>query len=323
MSEPADRASNPSQSRHPVWHALRLLGLAAGLGFLLWMFWRIVRDPGAAFDRIHVSGLVAALAIGVAANAVVGVLFSTLIAKLAPEIPARRRVASYYWSQLAKYVPGRIAAILVQSATLNTPGAVAITLITNVELIAITGWLCAAAAFACLAALTSVAIAFAVAAAGALIGAWLIRLDWQPLMLRAGRVLKFAVPDSARTEARPGFAGAFALAAGSLVLPAASMYVLLAAGFAFGAGRSLSLTAALLLSWIGGMLAVVFPAGIGIRELLFLGAGATLSDVATPEQLAAIALMSRLVQVLTDVSGTALFALFDLATKKKRAETKR
>jgi len=100
------------------------------------------------------------------------------------------------------------------------------------------------------------------------------------------------------------------------MLPAASMYVLLAAGFGFEPARALSLTAALLLSWVGGMLAVVFPAGIGIRELLFMGAGATLTQAATPEQLAAVALMSRLIQVLADISGTALFAVFDLATKR-------
>lgn len=317
-----DNATPTPTVRHPVWRILRILGLVAGFGFLVWMIARLLRNPGTAFDRVNLAGFVAALAVGVAANAVVGVLFGTLIEKLSPEIPARRRIGSFYWSQLAKYIPGRIAAILVQSATLNARGAVAITLITNIELIAITSWLCAAAAFACIAAISNAALACAIALVGALAGAWLIRFDWQPIMHRMGRLFGFAVPEATHAERRPGFLRAFVLAAGSLLLPAASMYVLLAAGFAFDAGRSLSLTSALLLSWIGGMLAVVFPAGIGIRELLFMGAGTTLTQAASPEQLAAIALMSRLIQVLTDVTGTALFAAFDLATRMKSTDTK-
>jgi len=311
-----DDTSPRQPRRHPVWHVLRIGGLIAGLGFLAWIFARLLRDPGAAFDRVRLGGFIAALVVGVAANAVIGALFGTLIEKLAPEIPARRRIGSYYWSQLAKYVPGRIAAILVQSATLNTPGAVAITLITNVELIAITTALCTVAALACLAAASSLALAAAIALAGTLVGAWAIRLDWTPLMRRAAMMFRFAVPSGTHEETKPPPARALALGAGSLVLPAASMYVLLAAGFGFEPARALSLTAALLLSWVGGMLAVVFPAGIGIRELLFMGAGATLTQAATPEQLAAVALMSRLIQVLTDISGTALFAVFDLATKR-------
>jgi hypothetical protein len=317
-----DHTPQRQARRHPVWHVLRIGGLVAGLGFLVWVFATLLRDPGVAFDRVRLKGFVAALVVGIAANAVVGALFATLIEKLAPEIPARRRFGSYYWSQLAKYVPGRIAAILVQSATLDVPGAVAISVITNVELIAVTTGLCALAAFSCLAAQSSYALAVAIAVAGVVAGAWAIRLDWMPLMRKAARMFRFTVPARTREETRPPFARAMALAAGSLVLPASSMYVLLAAGFGFDANHALSLTAALLLSWVGGMLAVVFPAGIGIRELLFMGAVATLTQAATAEQLAAIALMSRLIQVLTDLSGTGLFAVLDLATKQS-ADMKR
>lgn len=307
----------PEKERHPVWRLVRFLGLVTGLGFLCWMVWRLSRNPAVAFDRISVLGFVAALVIGVIANALIGLLFGELIGKLAPNIPPRRRIASYYLSQLAKYIPGRVAAILVQSATLNTPGAMAVSLITNVELMVITGLLCTAAAVVCLTIGGNLFIALSAGLLGIFAGAWLVRLDWHPLLQWGLRLIRSpSATRSLHTKVRPSRSRAFLLSACVLLLPAASIYTLLAAGFSMDFDRSLSLTSALLLSWVGGMLAFIFPAGIGIRELLFIGVGHSLTQAAAPEQMVAIALMSRLVQVLTDVVGTCTFALFDLVQKR-------
>ena len=73
---------------------------------------------------------------------------------------------------------------------------------------------------------------------------------------------------------------------------------------------ALSLTALLLLSWVGGVIAFVFPAGIGIRELIFFALGSAVAGAPSPELMAGVALASRLVQILVDVAGTLLFLAF-------------
>ena len=281
------------------------------------MLWSILRNPELSLRAISVWGFLGALGIGLTANALVSVLFSDLVAKLAPSVPLRRRLASYYYSQLAKYIPGRIAALLVQSATLGTPRSMAVTLVTSIELMAIGTWTCSIAAVFCALMKSHAALALIVGVGGALITAWLIRIDWRPAMRIGWRLFGRSFEGEAlAVSKRPTLTRALMLGAGSIVLPAASMFVLVAYGFSFGIERTLSLTSALLLSWVGGTIAVIFPAGIGIRELLFIGMGRLIETAPPAEQMAAIALLSRLVQVLTDLLGVLGFAALDFLYRK-------
>jgi uncharacterized membrane protein YbhN (UPF0104 family) len=72
------------------------------------------------------------------------------------------------------------------------------------------------------------------------------------------------------------------------------------------------LAAVLLLSWVGGLLAFVFPAGIGVRELLVLALGKAIVHDPGTALMASVAVNSRLLQICADVVGvTAYF----IATK--------
>ena len=97
-------------------------------------------------------------------------------------------------------------------------------------------------------------------------------------------------------------------------LPAASSYCLLVNGLGIGQGLALELCALLLMSWVGGLLAFVFPAGIGIREFIFFSLGGMLSHAP------GIALASRVTQILIDIVGVLLFlaSRWLLATVKKQ-----
>lgn len=96
-----------------------------------------------------------------------------------------------------------------------------------------------------------------------------------------------------------------------LILPVVSSYVLLIHGMDIDKATGLQLCAILLLSWIGGLLAFVFPAGIGVRELLFFSLGGVLAYPPEPALLASIALASRAVQVSIDVIGVLFFVAID------------
>jgi hypothetical protein len=301
------------------WRAVRVAALVLGLGFLVWMLFAAVRDPQVALARVSTAGFLAALATGLAANAVVSVLFSDLVGKLSSAIPVRRRLAAYYFSQLAKYIPGRVAALLVQSATLDAPRSMTVTIITSIELLAIAAWTCTIAALVCATSTTSIALAAGIAMLGALVAAWLIRIDWRPALRLVWRAVGRALQeDSIGVSRRPAFFRSLALGALSIALPSASMFVLVAYGLFYGSDQGLALTAALLLSWVGGSLAVIFPAGIGIRELLFMGIGHVVVAVPAGE-MAAIALLSRLVQVLVDLIGATGFAAWSFLSRRPYA----
>jgi hypothetical protein len=288
--------ASPEVPTHPRpssrWRVVRLVALVAGLGFLGWMLWSTLRNPAFSFRAVSGAGLVASFAVGLAANALVSVMFADLVGKLVPTVPFERRLASYYLSQLAKYVPGRIAALLVQSATLAAPRSMTVTLVTTVELMAITIWTCTIAAAICALWSAYPLAAGAVAVVGTVVAAWLMRIDWKPALRVAWRLARRTFDDRALEVCeRPSYARALVLAAGAIALPAASMFTLVAWGFRLDGHQALVITSALLLSWVGGTIAVLFPAGIGIREMLFLALGHIAGTSISLDHLAAIALL--------------------------------
>lgn len=296
-----------------LWRWLRIAAIVIGFGFIVWLLWRMARDPQWLRDHVAIPGFIEAIVIGIATNAVIGIAFSDLIAKTAPDIAFPKRITAYYYTQIAKYIPGRVASLLVQRSILSGPSATAATIMSNLELIAVSSWLCIGAALALLFSTKSMLIGLVIAATSAAIGALLIALDWNPMMQRILRwIPKYRIPPVGRIPRSRGInlGHSIVLSVGILVLPAASSYVLLINGLHLDEGLARLLTALLLLSWVGGVIAFVFPAGIGIRELIFFALGSAVTGAPAPELMAGIALASRLVQVLVDVAGTLLFLAF-------------
>jgi len=280
---------------------------------MAWLLLRLLRDPQLLKNHVAISGFVEAVVIGVVANAAGSILFSDVVSKSVPGIAIGKRLSAYYYSQVAKYIPGRVAALLVQRSLLAGPRATVATVMSNIELTVITGWLCTSAALVLLASSRSPLAAVFIAVFAVCVGTWLVRMDWLPLLHRLLRRIIPAYRSSGELPAtgRPsdGFR-AVVLSTSFLILPAVSSYVLLVQGMNIESTLAVPLTALLLLSWVGGMLAFVFPAGIGVRELIFFGLGGTLGQAPAAELMAGIALASRLVQVLTDVAGVLLYFVF-------------
>lgn len=300
--------ANPRQSAaSSTWRWLRITCMVGGIGFIVWLLWRLLRDPDFLNHHLVVSGFVGAVALGVFANAMVGMIFSDLVAK-SVHIDFDKRISAYYFSQIAKYVPGRIAALLVQKSILSGPRALSATIISNLELMAICSALCTGAALALLVASRSLAGAAVIAAVSIGVGVLLIRINWAPLLRCAQRVIpRYRFSSELHPTQRIGRTRAAILSTSVLVLPATSNYVLLTDGINIPHGMAIPLTALLLLSWVGGMIAFVFPAGIGIRELIFFLLGGALWHAPGAELMAGIAVSARLTQVLTDIVGVLLF----------------
>lgn len=247
--------------------------------------------------------------IGVLGNLVVAVAFSDMVAKSAPSIDFERRISAYYYSQLAKYIPGQVAALLVQRSILAGPRASTATIMSNLELMMISCWLCGGAAVVLLAHTINDSAAVFIAITTLAIGAWLIRKDWQPVIRRVAQLIpryRALGIVCAETNQIP-LARSIGLSAGMLVLPTASSYVLLITGMGIDHATALPLTASLMLAWVVGVLAFVFPAGIGIRELIFYGLGKALVSTSGAELMAEVAIASRLIHVLVDIVGVTLF----------------
>lgn len=315
MTEAVDQGSIAERTRRR-WQWLRIVALLVGLGFMLWLAWKLLATPGATFDRVHWGGVAAAVCVGVFANAIIGLAFADLVGKLVPHVPYAQRMAAYYTSQVAKYVPGRVASLLVQRSILRGPGATTATVVSNLELAAVNAGLGCTMAGALILGFRSVPAALAVAASGIAMGTWLLRANWIPLLARFRMTRGLGDVRAPRI----GAPRAASLAALMLVLPGASSFVLLSSGIGMAFADSVMLTALLMLSWVGGMLAFVFPVGLGIRELIFLALGGILPDPPSMELLGGVAIASRVVQMLIDVAGVGAFFAHRRWTATRAAE---
>lgn len=299
--------------------------MLTGLTFMVWLLRQLLRDPSLLKSHFAPLGIAEAVVTGVIGNIVVAVTFSDMVAKSAPSIGFRRRVSAYYYSQIAKYIPGQVAALLVQRSILAGPRASTATLMSNLELMLISCWLCGSAAIILLVHTASPISAAIIAIAAIGFGMWLIRMDWQPWIRRLIRLIpryRHLGEVPAETGRITGLRAA-CLSAGILILPTLSSYVLLARGINIDHAMALPLTASLMLAWVVGVLAFVFPAGIGVRELIFFGLGNVLISAPGAELMAEVALASRLVHVLVDIVGVASFLaaeqLYTRVLNKSRA----
>lgn len=280
-----------------------------GLGFMAWMLWQLLGDPGMLNLHFAFWGVAGAVIIGVLGNFVVGLAFSDLVVKAAPSVGFGRSICAYYYSQIAKYIPGRIAALLIQRSMLGGPNASVTTVISNLELMLISCWLCTSAAIIMLV-YTSTAIgATIIAAISVLTGTWLIRANWHPCVRRLTQFIP-GCRSLTKTSIAPDkipLLRAFCQSAGILILPTLSSYVLLTQGMNIDPSIAVPLTASLMFAWVFGVLAIIFPAGIGIRELAFLGIGSVLAASPNAELMAGVAIAARLLHVAVDIVGVALF----------------
>ena len=98
-----------------------------------------------------------------------------------------------------------------------------------------------------------------------------------------------------------------------------SYVLMLKAVFYFPLHDSLFVIALLSIAWIGGVLSLVFPAGVGVREFLFIFFSAQVSLDYSFEILVSIALVTRVWQVLQEIS--ALVIVFLLKEDSVRSDT--
>jgi len=92
---------------------------------------------------------------------------------------------------------------------------------------------------------------------------------------------------------------------------AISHVVLLLSIFSFDTQTAIFYAALLILSWIIGVVVMISPAGMGIRELIFIVLAQLSSQQIDQQTLAAIAVVTRLWMIAYELLGVALLYLFN------------
>ncbi len=275
-----------------------------GIIFIAYVGIRYWEELSLAFIDFDHALFVLSVAAGVLGNLGIALLFRSLLAKHNLTIGAWDAASLFYVSQVTKYVPGKIWGLLYQASRVEgLTGSIAI-LFSNIELMAIAGFTNVVIAIAILSARTYPAVSVVTLFLGIGITCYAARAN--PLRFaRQYLDKKFgtALPDEIMASGTFLFdLFAYWLCSGLFIV---ANLALLSAFFDLQTVSILHLIAYLQLAWAISVLFVVMPAGIGIREVIFL----LLAGGSTQHYeglLVTVAIVSRVWQVTMDLAGAAL-----------------
>lgn len=277
----------------------------AGVAFLVGLALREREAIAKALSEMDPIGGAAGLLLLIGSNVVAALLFAEIAAPNDSGDLRRPALAGgFLFSQIAKYVPGRVWGVVVQGLLMGAGLSMRQLVVANIE--------------------TTILLMGAVVGTGvvlatwALVGTWLGVLACVGLWLALVVVVRTKILATATQWVQAFFPARFRAAADAAVPPpprkittgiqlacllvfyGGGWLVLLASGFGFAWGQSGVLVSLLCFSYALGVLSLL-PAGFGAREAAFVGLGHLLhADVS---MLASIAVLTRLAMVLIDLAS--------------------
>lgn len=252
--------------------------------------------------------------IAVIGNYLVSRLFHVLMAGRSIALSQNLATKMYFMGQVSKYIPGKVWGIAHQMSYVGHKDKLLGVFVANIELMLQLMIIIFVLGLSLAVAELSLILSFGILVFG-VVAAWLVLKFDLLLVISRIKILseKLAV-NSLASDSKVGFfviAKYFSLIAIFYVI---SNSVMLISIFDFGVEEALSYVAYLSLAWVAGVLIFVVPAGIGVREVVFVWLAGYLGAGVSLEVLAAIALFSRLWQVIQDLAG---FGVCMLVSEKK------
>lgn len=255
-------------------------------------------------------------------NFLSAVLLHTLFIKYEIDVNARKASLLFFWSQVTKYVPGKIWPIVYQVTAVNSEDKAGSVILANVDMMAAAIVTTGAVSVALM--LSRIGWMYSVIAMTiGLIACLLIcRGYWWRLLVRVSlRVLPL---DRANVPDHPGKASVVVICVyyiGFALTFVGSGTLMLLAVFGLSGREAMQLIAHQGLSWIMGVVAFVVPAGMGVREAAFIWLGATVSKTISVESLAAMAIVFRAWYLLQEILGVTIISGWNvIAVADERTE---
>jgi hypothetical protein len=285
------------------WSWLVLVVVLAGAAYL------VARDAdelGTALRQLGWARVAGAAGLALLATLAIGMIWLSLLRGVGVRVETVDAAATFYVTQLGKYVPGSVWPIVAQAAAGRRWGAPArLMVLVNLVMLALLG-------------VTGLLV-------GTLLLPWTIDASWAspwwllavPLLLPflhpavvpavLGRVLGRLGREPFDRQVTPrGMYAATAWCLATWLLLGLHLWLLLASLDDVGAAGLAAMVGAIGLGWAVGLVVVVAPAGAGVRDGIVIAAAASYVDAS---QAAAVALASRVVLVLVDVALAAVGAL--------------
>lgn len=280
-----------------------ILGLVIGLAGIAFVAKTLIAkrsEVADAFGSIDATHLIGSWVLGLTAMSTIGFLWLSMISHKGQRVSARIAMSWYFTGQLGKYVPGGIWPIVGRAELATRHGIARRDAYASTGLSLVTTYLAAALSLGIGAAFTAGRWPFSVI----VFGSSALGLVLFSNQLLRTRIITLLTKVSPNTESLtdPKRLALLSLAhIPSWVLMSLSTSVTASAfGADIGILEMLFITST---SWFVGFVVIGVPGGIGVREAVFTSLASPL--IGTPVAVS-LALMSRVVFIVVDLSGAAI-----------------
>jgi hypothetical protein len=281
--------------------------LSVGVLFLLYLFFQSRHDIQHHLERTNLSFLALSLIVGLAGNGVQGLLFRDLMKKYGVSLDDSRAMTLFFYGQIAKYIPGRVWSVVMQRTLIDQGGSLMALVYANVDQMIFSVCIMSLISLNFLAATGEVTLLFFCTLAAAALSVTMMKSR------TLARVIRYMIRHFRARETiacqEYGFIDGGRIAtyfAVNLLSAVAAYYLLFYAVFGFTFRESAFYISCLGLSWLIGAIALVVPAGMGVREGVFIVLSRYLGSDLQTELLVSIAVIVRCWVILQDVGGAAL-----------------
>lgn len=305
--------------RHRFAALPRLALLATGLAFLALLVLHSANEIPPLLRGTDWTICLLSLCLAVLGNLAVGLFFRNLLRDQGLLADHATAIEFLFYGQIAKYIPGKIWGVVYQIAAVKQANAARAVVVANLELTL--GLLIINGVMAVSLLLWPVAPLLSIIAV--ILGAPVFTVACKPHRLVRFVVRKLlkqpqvvsAAPDASRSRSGPylfcyGIVLACYLSASLLMMFAV---------FHFRVPQASAYIAYLTVGWIGGTLSILVPAGLGVRELIFLLLARQSGAPAPVELLATIAVVYRLWQVAQELVGAGGVCLWKACARASRS----
>jgi hypothetical protein len=281
-----------------------------GLAFVIVLAWKSWDEISGFMEKLDEKEFLLSLVVGVVGNLVTAGLFKNLLGKHGVEVSGKLALKMFLIGQIAKYIPGKIWGMAYQILHLSGLAAATGLVLANLEMMVAVMFITAIIALV----LSGILINKLLAAIIFIVGMFGFVFLYKKNMLRFFVKFMPAIVKPKGLFKEDNYHPLDPLTGGVFFIAFVLFYVvsnmlMLNAVFGFSIEESLVYIATLSAAWIGGVLAIIVPAGMGVREVLFVAFSNYVSPGHAVEMLVSIAVVSRFWQILQELVGIVLLGL--------------
>ena len=293
--------------------AIRVFLLVLGLTFIAVLMLHSCKEIQDLLREMNLVFFILSILVAFIGDIIYSIFFRELLAKYGCRVDIRLASKLYLYGQIAKYIPGKIWGIVFQKTFLNKPGTMSALLFSNIDLMVVLMITSLAIAISIVLFNINLPLSFIIFIVGFIACLAVSKSYWIARLINIVTAkIKLSEADLFICKNNPSITMVVFCYVATWFFYLLAWFLMLFATFGFSIEESSLYIAYLTLAWIAGVLAFFVPAGMGIREGIFILLSRHIGVNSSIEILAAVAVLIRFWLILQELGGAGIIFLWNI-----------